>query len=64
MAAEKSRILIEVHGGIADWTADPSVQVRIIDYDNEAVGSMVACLPSSWRDLLPDLEDKYFEGSV
>jgi len=58
---EKHRILIEVDGGVANWIADPGVEVSLIDYDDEKDGhSYAKILPPGWKDLVPHLDDKYF----
>lgn len=57
------RVLIEVTGGVADWAADEGVEVLKLDYDDEQTGmDLTGTIPSSWRDLVPHLDEKYFKS--
>lgn len=45
---ENPRVLILVRGGVAEFVADPGVDVFVVDYDNDPD----AILPSNCNDLI------------
>ncbi len=48
----KPRVLITVRGGVADWVADPGVDVEIFDFDNqEADPAGTDPVPANFADL-------------
>jgi len=63
---QEHRILIEVDGGVVKWTADPSVEVELINHDDAAVteGVHKGQLPSRFHSLAPHVDEAYFKKGI